>query len=48
VRWLLQRREQAGPDDRVTAHLDLACADIPAMADPAGRPYCLTGRVPGS
>jgi hypothetical protein len=68
VRLLLQRRDQAGSQDRVTAHLDLACSDIPALterhvaagarvlarfpqwttlADPAGRPYCLTHRDPG-
>lgn len=67
VRILLQRREQAGANDAVTAHLDLACSDVPAlterhiaagarvlarfpywtaMADPAGRPYCLTSRDP--
>jgi hypothetical protein len=67
VRILLQRREQAGAGDPVTAHVDFACSDARklaerhaalgsrlvrdfsdwlAMADPAGRPYCLTARRP--
>ena len=33
VRLLLQRRDGADPDDRVTAHVDFACADPDQVAD---------------
>ncbi len=67
VRILLHRRDRAEPGDRVSAHIDVAATDLPALAarqvgagaqvvarfphwitlvDPAGRPYCLTGRDP--
>jgi hypothetical protein len=67
VRLLVQRRDHAAPGDRVTGHVDFACADrrrlaiahtaagarvlatFPhwiVLADPTGRPYCLTGREP--
>ena len=67
VRLLFQRRDSAGQGDRVTGHVDFACADrqrlagrhaaagarivkaFPywiTMADPTGRPYCLTARDP--
>ena len=33
VRLLFQRRDESGQDDRVTGHVDLACADRDRLAD---------------
>jgi hypothetical protein len=67
IRLLLQRRATADEHDRVTGHVDFACADREALAqrhldagarlvarypswitlaDPAGRQYCVTRRLP--
>jgi hypothetical protein len=33
IRLLLQRRAEAEPGDRVSAHVDLECADVPALTE---------------